>query len=221
MKTIRLLIAENFPMMLATIVGGLKEIEKKRPDSRFVIDTVPDCESAKNQLKSVKELYKVVIFKINLQFSNKFRFIYGEDLGVYIRKKYPKTRVIILTSFTDKYRLYNIMQNISPEGLLVRIDFDFKELQKAFENIIIHEASYYSKSVLSLLKSNFSKEYVLDTIDRKLLFCLSAGVKMKDLPKVLPLSMGGIEKRKRNLKELFKADNDQVLLAAARNKGFL
>ena len=46
---------------------------------------------------------------------------------------------------------------------------------------------------------------------------------MKDLPNLLPLSIAGIEKRKRNLKRMFnvKKLDDRQLMISAKEKGFL
>ena len=46
---------------------------------------------------------------------------------------------------------------------------------------------------------------------------------MKDLPDILPLSIAGIEKRKRNLKRIFNVNStdDKELFSIAKEKGFL
>ena len=64
---------------------------------------------------------------------------------------------------------------------------------------------------------------ILDEYDRKILYELSIGTRMKDLPNLLPLSIAGIEKRKRNLKRMFnvKKLDDRQLMISAKEKGFL
>jgi hypothetical protein len=46
---------------------------------------------------------------------------------------------------------------------------------------------------------------------------------MRDLPKVIPLSIAGIERRKRKLKDLFDAEDkkDAILIKKARDHGFI
>jgi hypothetical protein len=46
---------------------------------------------------------------------------------------------------------------------------------------------------------------------------------MKDLPNIIPLTIAGIERRKRKLKEAFNTqnDDDKELLEIARKKGFI
>ena len=66
-------------------------------------------------------------------------------------------------------------------------------------------------------------EVILDKIDRQLLYELSRGVQMKDMPGLLPLSMGGIESRKRKLKQAFNIvkEKDAILIEVAKTKGFI
>ena len=65
--------------------------------------------------------------------------------------------------------------------------------------------------------------YLLDDIDRRILYELSIGTKTKDLPALVPLSLTGIEKRKRLLKQIFDIDStdDRELILAAKEKGFI
>jgi hypothetical protein len=66
-------------------------------------------------------------------------------------------------------------------------------------------------------------DLLLDKIDRRLLYELSIGTKTKDLPITLPLSIAGVEKRKRNLKNVFDVSGleDKDLINKAKEKGFI
>jgi hypothetical protein len=76
---------------------------------------------------------------------------------------------------------------------------------------------------VKLLRKQVANDFILDNIDRKILYELSLGTRMKDLPSVLPLSIAGIEKRKRHLQEIFniKGGGDKELLLVAKEKGFI
>ena len=88
---------------------------------------------------------------------------------------------------------------------------------------VIKDPPYYSKTVIKLLRKEVSNEFILDAIDRKLLYELSIGTMMKDLPEILLLSLPALEKRKRHLKRIFDAviPNDKELLQKAKEKGFI
>lgn len=88
---------------------------------------------------------------------------------------------------------------------------------------VLEDTPFYSKSVTKLMRKHFANDFFLDKIDRQLLHELSNGAKMVDLPKLLPMSIGGIERRKRQLKELFNIaeKDDRTLVRVAKEKGFI
>ena len=72
---------------------------------------------------------------------------------------------------------------------------------------VINQPPFYSKTVLQLLRKTASNNYLIDEIDRRLLYEISIGTRMNELPDVINLSKAALEKRKRNLKEVFKVQN--------------
>jgi hypothetical protein len=74
-----------------------------------------------------------------------------------------------------------------------------------------------------LLRKEVTNDFLLDAIDRKLLYELSIGTMMKDLPEILLLSLPAIEKRKNRIKQIFDVSNpyDKELLQKAKEKGFI
>lgn len=163
----------------------------------------------------------LVFLDIKLPEASDGTMISGEDLGIKIRQKYD-CKILISTTFNDNYRIYSIFKSIDPDGFMIKNDLTEKELFSAI-NGLITGYPYYSKTVLELMRTAMNQDYYLDEIDRKILYEISIGTKMKNLPKILPLSIAGIEKRKRNLKILFNVEKegDKGLILAAKEKGFL
>ena len=64
---------------------------------------------------------------------------------------------------------------------------------------------------------------IIQIKNRKILHLLSQDVKTKNLATHLDLSLSAIEKRKKQLREIFEVEDgqDETLLAAARAKGFV
>ncbi|WP_105474275.1 hypothetical protein [Jejuia pallidilutea] len=81
----------------------------------------------------------------------------------------------------------------------------------------------YSSRILSLIRQHISNDFLLDAIDRVLLYEISKGTKTKDLPNFVNLSKSGIERRKRHLKEVFDIDGkgDKKLIEIAKAKGYV
>jgi len=113
-----------------------------------------------------------------------------------------------------------IFKSVDPDGFLIKNDLNPEELVSAIENVI-NNNPYYSKSVIELMRKQTSNDFFVDGTDRKLLYELSLGAKMSELPKVIPLSLGGLERRKRTLRELFNVKTDRELIKIAKEKGFI
>ncbi|MFL0202592.1 hypothetical protein [Tenacibaculum maritimum] len=76
---------------------------------------------------------------------------------------------------------------------------------------------------MKLLRNETLSDHVIDDLDRKILYELSIGTKMKNLPGVVPLSITAIERRKREIKKMFSISSldDRDLILTAREKGFI
>jgi len=92
----------------------------------------------------------------------------------------------------------------------------------AFDKIIKNE-SYYSQTVIKLVGQAQYNNIELDVFDKQILFHLSKGVKTKDLPQYIPLSINAIEKRKLNIIEVLEVinGNDNDLITMAKDKGVI
>ena len=73
------------------------------------------------------------------------------------------------------------------------------------------------------LQKLVSSDITLDQLDRQIIYHLSVGGRTLELPNILPMSIGGIEKRKRHLKEALgiSGQDDRALVKIAREKGFI
>ncbi|MDO9261436.1 MAG: DNA-binding response regulator, partial [Flavobacteriaceae bacterium] len=125
-------------------------------------------------------------------------------------------------TYNDNYSIQVFLQSVNPDGLLIKNDINKEELITAIKTVL-NNTPYYSKSVLNIIRKQISSDYMLDIIDRQLLYELANGTKMNKLPKIISMSLAGLEKRKRNLKALFDIpdEDDRALLQIARTKGFI
>ncbi len=222
-RKINVLVIEDHPLIIDSYLKALKDIEKS-DKFEFRIKTANDCDKANYHIEnSVNGIpFDLVLLDIRLKPSKCGKFLSGEDLGIKINSLFNSVRIIIFTSYTDNYRINNLLSNINPEGLLIKEDTSYRDLIESINTVLI-DPPYYSKSVLRLIRKHVTNDFILDGIDRKLLYHLSIGSKMRDLPKVIPLSIAGIERRKRKLKDLFDADDkkDALLINKARDHGFI
>lgn len=146
----------------------------------------------------------------------------GEDLGNYARVKSPESKIVFMSSFSDGYRVNSILSNLDPEGYLVKSDIN-KESLTTMVHTVMTSPPFYSKGTLATIRKRLANDLPLDQLDKDIMHLLSLGVKTKDMTKTIPLSLAGIESRKRHIKSLFDIDkqNDQALLHEAKQRGFI
>jgi DNA-binding NarL/FixJ family response regulator len=219
------LIIDDHPLISEAYKSAFKHISKKDVSISFDVDVAHDCDSAYEFIQSFAENNKtlnVVFLDISLPPSKDGKILSGEDLGLKINQLLPEARIIVSTTFNDNYRIHSIFKNINPDGFLIKNDITPLELVSAIKEVIT-DPPYYSKTVMKLLRNQVSSEFLLDDIDRKILYELSIGTKMKDITDFVPLSMRGIEKRKQHMRAIFKIDStdDKELILIAKEKGFI
>ena len=223
-KSISVLIIDDHPIIASAYESALESFVTKNATYNFKITSIYNLDEAQLLLDNPNfvENIDLVFLDMRLPASSDGSLVSGEDLGNQIKTKQPGARIIVSTTFNDNYRLHNILQSINPEGFLVKNDINHKELLSAVENVLAG-SPYYSKTVLNLLRKQVGSDIYLDEVDRKMLYELSIGSKLKDLTDLLPLSVAGIEKRRRNLKKIFgiSGAEDRELVKVAKEKGFL
>lgn len=227
METIKysVLIIDDHPLISEAYKAAFKHFAEKNENIQFSIDIAPNCDTGYEIIRDFSTNNKnldIVFLDIKLPPSKDGKFLSGEDLGLKIINVLPDTKIVVSTTFNDNYRVHSIFKSLNPDGFLIKNDITPKELIASIHTII-NDPPYYSKSVIKLLRKQVSNDFLLDNIDRKLLYELSIGTRMKDLPAILPLSIAGIEKRKRHLKQIFniKSVEDKELLIRAKEKGFI
>lgn len=215
-----ILIIDDHPIILEAYIRTLRDISNEGLN----ISTASDCDSGFERVFANlnDKKYELVIVDLNIPPSKEGQILSGEDLALEIKKKIPDVKIIIITAVQDKFRIKNILSNINPDGFLIKGDSGSKQIGKAY-HAVLNNKTFYSSYVLELLQGEFTQDYHLDIIDKKILYFLSRGYRTNQLPELLPLSLRAIENRKRKLKTIFKVEprGDSELLAKARKQGII
>ena len=224
-KEIKLLMVDDHPVIIEAYKNILAS-EDFKEEYEFSIDTAFNCDSGIEKINnSVKNgRYDILFLDIQLPPSSDGKIISGEDLAVYAKKILPEAKIIVLTTFNDSHRIHNILKIANPDSLLIKDDLTSKELLKAL-NTIMNGAPYYSTTVSKFFRKqsiNFGQS-LLDDVNKKIIYYLSKGIKTKDLPEHVHLSLSAIEKRKVQIREILdlKTKNVDELLKEAKKKGFI
>ncbi len=224
-KTINILLIDDHPSILEFYEMALEHITTNKPELNFKIQKASDSDSAfaivKESLQNDKKI-DIIILDISFNKAIKSKFIDGEDLGIKIKQFLPDTKILVNTSHNDNYRMNAILHNLNPLGFLVKGDVTSKIVQTAIL-AMCKGIPHYSKTVLQLLQKKNKFENVLDRIDKQILHELSLGTKINKLPSLVNLSLSGINKRRRHLKEIFniQSTGNKELIQKAEEKGFI
>lgn len=207
------------------IIQGYKNaITRYNPETfEFFISQAKDCESAYNVITSPDSpKFDIAFLDISMPSYEEKNIFSGEDLAKLISEYMPKCKIILLTMYTELLKIKTIIKTINPSGLVIKNDLTFDELLFAFDKVITGE-KYYSESVLKMLSQSEGNSLEIDQFDEQILFHISKGTKLTEMPQYIPISVGAIERRKLNLKELLNVTNgnDSDLVQQAKNKGLL
>jgi DNA-binding NarL/FixJ family response regulator len=220
----KVLIIDDHPIIADAYKSAFEFISSENSKVNFEISIATNCDEAIEKIKDAakKSGIDIIFLDISLPPSSDGEYLSGEDLGIAIKKLLPKCKIVVATTFNDNYRIQAILKNVNPDGFLIKNDVNKDELVFAIKTLL-DGSPYYSKSVLELFRKQASIDYKIDKIDRQLLYEMSIGTKMKDLPGIIPMSMPGLERRKKQLKKLFevKDNDDRELILKAKEKGFI
>lgn len=214
---------DDHPMIIEGYQNTL--LFTKKENQELEIDIANNCDEAIEYMdKSIENIqpYDVLFVDISLPPSTDGLMSSGEDLAEYARNILPNAKIIILTMFNESFRIHNIIKTIDPEGFLIKSDLTSSELASAFQ-AVLNNPPFYSGTVNNHIRKAITSDIVIDEKNRKILHLLSQGVKTKNLASHLDISLSAVEKRKKQLKDLFNVQDgqDETLLKEARKKGFV
>lgn len=216
-----ILIVDDHPFIIEGYKNAITRYNPK--DFEFLISQAKDCESAYNIITNPDTIiFDIAFLDISMPPYEEKGIYNGEDLAKLISEYMPSCKIILLTMYTELLKIKTIIKKINPSGLVIKNDLTFDELLFAFDKVIKGK-TYYSESVVKMLNLSEEDTIEIDQFDKQILFHLSKGTKLNDIPQYIPISLGAIERRKLNLKELLKVEegSDIELVREAKNRGLL
>ncbi len=184
-----------------------------------------NCESAYKIIMETEDryTYDFAFVDLSLPAYQEKQINSGEDLALLIKRRFPSCKIVILTSHAEAFLLDKIIKTIDPKGLLVKSDFTADEFLSAFEQMLNNQ-KYISKTVKENVSELHSQNILLDEYNRELIILLGKGIKSKNLPNYINLSMSAIDKRKAQIKVYFKIEKggtDEDIIREAKRHGLI
>lgn len=217
----KIIIIDDHP----TMIEGYRSILSS-PSSRFhySILTAHTCNEAYHTLNnpSNHNKFDAVLLDISLPADESLKLKSGVDLIPIIRKNNPLCKIIVITSHTEHFLLYNLYNDYNPESILIKSDITPNELLETF-SLLFADQTYYSETATQALKKLGSKEFFLDQIDIQIITLIAEGIKNKNLVDYLPITINAIDKRKVRIKQYFQIEkgNDEDIIRAAKKRNFI
>ena len=215
----RILIIDDHPSM----IEGYKSIlTTKYSIENLEVTEAYNCEMAYQYITQTIRPFDIVLLDLALPPFEPAKLFSGEDLAKLIQKVANETKIIMLTSHTEAFILYNLIRKTNPAAVLVKSDFRSDEFLKAFECVLDGE-TYYSTTASKSLKEVSMNNDALDSYDRKIISLLAKGIKTKNLPDHIGISVSAIDKRKAQIKVFFgiHKGNDEDVIREARKRGLV
>ena len=217
----RVLIVEDHPS-----VSGMYQSAFNESDCGYKLEftTANNCESAYKIITDPNPLvdFEVVFLDLSLPEYLDGNINDGEDLAILIRKKLPHAKIIILTSHSGIFKIHNIDKKINPEGFLMKCDFKLEDLVMACTDVL-NGGIYRSVTVQKFIKDMFQNGIYFDIYNQKIIYLLSQGIRTKNMPSILGLSVSTIDKRKTIIKSHFNIETggDEAIVAAAKLRQYI
>ncbi|MEM9680580.1 MAG: response regulator [Bacteroidota bacterium] len=150
-QNLKVLIVDDHPL----IVDGYKSAVEHGFDIAE-IDVAHNCKEAINKIVACNGKYDVVMLDISLPAYHKLKMNSGEDLGLWIRSKYPEIRFFVLTLHDDQLRIDNIHHLLGPEAFLIKSEATTTGIVSAL-NAVRNNKIAYGPMVSEILLKNHSR----------------------------------------------------------------
>ncbi len=216
-----ILLVDDHPI---TVEGYITALSKRKNVSEVPnFKTSYSCESAYRSVldTSLKGLpFDIAIIDLDLPGCTEPPLPSGKELALFLRKKMPSTKIIIITAHTELIIVYDIWRSIKPEGFIIKNDLTPEGILKIVEQIS-DGVPYKSPMVENCIREIWKKELIVEDYNRQIIYYLSLGFRVKDLHEVIPMSQGAIQKRINKINEVFEVTDKDGLLKEVKRLGFI
>lgn len=147
----------------------------------------------------------------------------GARLIPAVREAQPELKVLIFSAENKPAVIDSLFRNQNIDGYVRKARNDAKELQIAFEKISRNQ-QHYPKHLADLVKHQHS--YNFTDLDIMIISLLAQGVSQKNIPDDLSRhqiksSLSKVEKRLKQMKEVFEFTKNEQLVAFCKDMGII
>lgn len=148
------------------------------------------CEEAYLKINNAKEIntnIDLAIIDYSMPIYRQENIFNGADVCKYLNKIYPNCKTIILTSSIENITLFNIVQNVSPNGIATKMDINGDIFIEIIETVLLGK-KFRSRYVVEQLEEIWENEVFVNEKNRLILQFLSLGYKITEIADKLSVS---------------------------------
>jgi len=148
-------------------------ILSKQENSEAVIDftTAYSCREAYKKITAnynSQKTFQVAFVDISLPPYDAKQIYCGINLAILIKRYFPACKIILLTMHSEGLIVKKAMEQINPDGFILKNEIDTKSLLTAYKSIIGGN-TYYSPSISKIHNDNTLNTLNFDAIDCQIL----------------------------------------------------
>jgi DNA-binding NarL/FixJ family response regulator len=213
-----ILLVDDHPMTVEGFMNALLLVHLSKEKANFT--KVHNCKDGYDAIINTKKSFDLAILDQGLPSYAEQSIESGSDLALLIREHQPDCKIIMVTSHTEVILIYDILQKVNPNGLIIKNDIRPDNLQFIVTEVL-QGNQYHSSMVRSCIQEMRKKELLFDDYNRQILSYLSKGFKVKELDGVVCLGDSAIQKRVIQMKNAFNVTDNTGLLKEAMKQGFI
>lgn len=146
-----------------------------------------------------KNTIDLAIFDISIPEYKEKNIYDGSDLAIKFKNKFPSSKIIMISMHFEGCIINKVFRDVEADGIINKSDINFDTFSKVIAKILQDEIVISDTMITSLTDFNKSR-YKFDEIDSEIIRLLDKGIKTKDLPALIGISLSSIEKRKKDIK---------------------
>jgi DNA-binding NarL/FixJ family response regulator len=213
-----ILLVDDHPMTVEGFMNALLQVNISKEKANFI--KLHNCKDGYDTITTNSTPFDLAILDQGLPGYAEQWIESGSDLALLIQEHQPNCKIIIVTAHTEVIIIYDILQKVNPDGLIIKNDIRPDNLQFIVTEVL-QGNQYYSPMVKACMQEMMKKELMFDDFNRQILSYLSKGFKVKELDGVVCLGDSAIQKRVIQMKNAFNVTDNTGLLKEAMKQGFI
>ncbi|OYU83644.1 MAG: response regulator [Flavobacterium sp. BFFFF2] len=209
-SSLSFLLVDDHPFILEAYKNGIVSFCENSP----VFYEAFDCRSGYELIQEVGNKIDIAFLDISMPHFFEKNIKSGLDLALLIREKFPRVKIVILSMHSENMHIEEIMDQIAPEGMIIKNDLNFPDLIYMLERIVADD-TFLSETIVKMIQDERYRYMGINKMDKIILKLLSQGETVKNIASDLKLNTTILQKRLHSLAYIMEVpeQSDLALLA--------